>query len=81
MTEYGSKHENSINKFKQVLDTQIIAKIIGTYMTRDDEKKIIQDCDNILRLIEDAKSGKIESFEEYHNLFVKIMNKPEVFVK
>ena len=81
LTEYGSKHENSINKFKQVLDTQIIAKILGTYMTREEEKKIIQECDNILRLIEDAKSGKIESFEEYHRLYVKIMNKPEVFVK
>lgn len=81
MAEYGSKHENSINKFKQVLDTQIIAKILGTYMTREEEKKIIQECDNILRLIEDAKSGKIESFEEYHRLFVKIMNKSEVFVK
>ena len=34
LAEYGSKHENSINKFKQVLDSQIIAKIMGTYMTR-----------------------------------------------
>jgi hypothetical protein len=59
LADYGSKHENSINKFKQVLDTQIIAKIVGTYMTRDDEKKIILECDNVLKLIEDAKNGKI----------------------
>ena len=63
MSEYGSKHENSINKFKQVLDSQIIAKIIGTYMGREEEKKIIQDCENVLRLIEDAKSGKFEGFD------------------
>ncbi len=59
LADYGSKHENSINKFKQVLDTQIVAKIVGTYMTRDDEKKIILECDNVLKLIEDAKNGKI----------------------
>jgi hypothetical protein len=35
LTEYGSKHENSINKFKQVLDSQIISKILGTYMSRE----------------------------------------------
>lgn len=63
LSEYGSKHENSINKFKQVLDSQIIAKIIGTYMGREEEKKIIQDCENVLRLIEDAKSGKFEGFD------------------
>lgn len=51
LSEYGSKHENSINKFKQVLDSQIIAKILGTYMGRDEEKKIIQECENVLRLI------------------------------
>lgn len=76
LTEYGSKHENSINKFKQVLDSQIIAKILGTYMSREEEKKIIQECDNVLKLIDDAKSGKFEGFEEYHRLYVKIMNKP-----
>ena len=32
-------------------------------------------------MIEDAKSGKIDSVDEYHRLYVKIMNKPEVFVK
>ncbi len=35
----------------------------------------------MLKLIEDAKSGKIDSVDEYHRLYVKIMNKPEVFVK
>jgi hypothetical protein len=35
----------------------------------------------VLKLIEDAKSGKIDSADEYHRLYVKIMNKPEVFVK
>lgn len=62
LAEYGSKHENSINKFKQVLDTQIIAKILGTYMTREEEKRIILECDNSLKLIEDAKNGMIESY-------------------
>ena len=81
MSEYGSKHENSINKFKQVLDSQIIGKILGTYMTREEEKKIIQECENVLKLIEDAKNGKFDSFDEYHRLFVKIMNKPEVYVR
>ena len=50
-------------------------------MTREDQKKIVLDCDNALKLIEDAKNGKIESYEEYHRLFVKIMNKGEVYVK
>ena len=81
MHEYGAKHENSINKFKQVLDTQIIAKILGTYMSREEEKKIILECENILKLIEDAKAGKFEGFEDYHRLYLKIMNKSEVFVK
>jgi len=50
-------------------------------MTREEEKKIIVDCENVLKLIEDAKNGKIESVDDYHKLYVKIMNKPEVFVK
>lgn len=36
LTDYASKHESSINKFKQVLDTQIIAKILGNYMGREE---------------------------------------------
>lgn len=32
-------------------------------MGREEEKKIIQDCENVLRLIEDAKSGKFEGFD------------------
>lgn len=64
-----------------MLDTQIIAKILGSYMTREEEKKIIMDCDNVLKLIEEAKSCKIEPAEEYRKLYVKIMNKPEVYVK
>ena len=64
-----------------MLDTQIIAKILGTYMSREEEKKIILECENILKLIEDAKAGKFEGFEDYHRLYLKIMNKSEVFVK
>jgi hypothetical protein len=45
-------------------------------MAREEEKKIIVDCDNILKLIEDAKNGKIETIGEYQRLFLKIMNKP-----
>lgn len=81
LADYGAKHENSIVKFKQVLDTQIIAKILGNYMAREEEKKIIVDCDNVLKLIEDAKNGKVDSTDDYHKLFAKIMNKPEVYVK
>jgi len=50
-------------------------------MGREEEKKIIQECENVLRLIEDAKLGKFEAFDEYHRLYLKIMNKPEVYVK
>ena len=50
-------------------------------MSREEEKKIIQDCDNVLKLIDDAKGGKFEGFEHYHKLYLKIMNKPEVYVK
>lgn len=64
-----------------MLDSQIIAKILGTYMTREDEKKIILDCDNALKLIEDAKNGKIESYDDYHKLYMKIMNRGEVYVR
>ncbi len=81
LADYASKHENSIVKFKQVLDTQIIAKILGNYMAREEEKKIITECDNVLKLIEDAKNGKVDSTDDYHRLFLKIMNKPEVYVK
>lgn len=59
ITDYAAKHETSITKFKQVLDTQIIVKILG-YMAREEEKKIIGDCDNILNLIEEAKNGKVD---------------------
>jgi hypothetical protein len=39
------------------------------------------DCDNVLKMIEDAKAGKFCSFDEYHRLFLKTMNKPEVYVR
>ena len=81
LQEYGTKHKNSIQKFKQVLETQIIAKILNNYMARDEEKKIITECDNILKMIEGVKSGKFEAAEDYHKLYLKIMNKPEVYVK
>lgn len=64
-----------------MLDTQIIAKILGNYMGREEEKKIILECDNVLKLIEDAKNGKIESEGEYQKIYNKIMNKNEVYVK
>jgi hypothetical protein len=32
-------------------------------------------------MIEDAKNGKIIDAEDYNKLFIKIMNKPEVFVR
>ena len=64
-----------------MLDTQIIAKILGNYMGREEEKKIILECDNVLKLIEDAKNGKIESESEYQKIYNKIMNKNEVYVK
>lgn len=50
-------------------------------MAREEEKKIIIDCDNVLKLIEEAKNGKIDTVEEYLRLYLKIMNKPEVYVK
>jgi hypothetical protein len=63
-----------------VLDTQIIAKILG-YMAREEEKKIIVDCDNLIKLIDEAKNGKVDYMEDYHRLYVKVMNRAEVFVK
>lgn len=39
------------------------------------------ECDNVLKLIEDAKNGKVDSTDDYYKLFLKIMNKPEVYVK
>ena len=45
-------------------------------MARDEEKKILTECENILKLIDGVKNGKFESPETYHNLYVKIMNKP-----
>jgi len=44
-------------------------------MTREEEKKIIMECDNTLKLIEDAKNGKIDASDEYQRLYVKVMNK------
>lgn len=81
LTDYGTKNQNSITKFKQVLDSQIIAKILGNYMGREEEKKIILDLDPALKLIQDAKNGKIANSDEYHKLYVRIMNLKDVFVK
>jgi hypothetical protein len=35
----------------------------------------------LLKLIEDSKNGKVEALDDYQRLYVKIMNRPEVFVK
>lgn len=80
LSEYSVKQENSFLKFKGVLDSQIISKILGNYMGREEEKKIILECDNILKYIEDAKNGKLQPAETYDRLFLKISNKPDVHI-
>ena len=49
--ESSNKLEGSISKYKSVLEKQIILKIMGTYMERNEEKKIIQECGNLLKLL------------------------------
>ena len=50
-------------------------------MGREEEKKIIMECENVLKLIEDAKAGKFYEVDDYHKLYSKIMNRAEVAVK
>lgn len=49
--ESSNKLEGSISKYKSVLEKQIIVKIMGTYMQRQEEKSIIQECGNLLKLL------------------------------
>lgn len=50
-----TKLDTSVSKYKGVLQKQIIVKIMGTYMKRADEEKIIVDCGNLLDLLKQAK--------------------------
>lgn len=55
LKETAAKLEASITKYKGVLEKQIIVKIIGTYMKRPEEEKIINECGNLLELLNQAK--------------------------
>ena len=69
-----SKHDSSISKYKGVLEKQIIPKILGTYMQRPEEQKIIKDVENLVELMNEAKEGKYREEKVYHSLFNKIVN-------
>ena len=72
--ESVSKHDSSITKYKGVLEKQIIPKILGTYMQRPEEKKIITDIPDLGNLLEESKNGKYRDEKLYHGLFSKIVN-------
>lgn len=72
--ESTTKHESSISKYKGVLEKQIIPKILGTYMERPEEKKIISDVPELVQLLNDAKNGKYRDEAVYFQLFNKMIN-------
>lgn len=41
LKDFISKHEISMSKFRAVLEKQISLKITKSYMTRDEEKKVL----------------------------------------
>jgi len=67
-------------KFKGVIQKQINSKILGSYMKREEERKVIEATYNILKLIEAGNKGEYTSEEEYMGLYSKIMNMNEVYV-
>ena len=69
-----NKHDSSIAKYKGVLEKQIIPKILGTYMQRPEEKKIISDVDGLVNLLNEAKDGKYREEKVYYTLYHKITN-------
>ena len=58
-----------------MLSKQIIAKILGTYMQRPEEKNIIEGYDSLLNLLEKAKVGEFVEQEAYMSMFQKIIAK------
>lgn len=74
LKETAGKLEASITKYKGVLEKQIILKIIGTYLKRPEEEKIINECGNLLDLLNQAKEGNYVNSEVYINMFKKVAN-------
>ena len=58
-----------------MLSKQIIAKILGTYMQRPEEKKIIEGYDHLINYLEKAKDGEFVEQEAYMSMFQKIIAK------
>lgn len=73
--ESANKIQTSINKYKSVLEKQIIIKILGTYMQRPEEKKIVEECGNLLKMLNNAKDGEYTEEEVYMSLFKKLVEK------
>ena len=67
-------------KFKGVIQKQINSKLLGSYMKREEEKKVIEGTFNILKLIEAGNRGEFGTEEEYMGMYFKIMNMSEVYV-
>ncbi len=43
LKDFIAKHEVSMSKFRAVLEKQISSKITKSYMSRDEEKKVLVD--------------------------------------
>lgn len=57
-----------------MLEKQIIVKILGTYMKRPEEEKIVTECDDLLDLLKQAKDGSYVVGDVYIKMFKKIAN-------
>lgn len=79
--ESSNKLEGSISKYKSVLEKQIIIKIMGTYMQRPEEKSIIQECGNLLKLLQAAKDGEYQEEDVYMSLFRNLIEKEGIHFK
>ena len=74
MNEAKGKIQTYVNKYKAVLEKQIIPKIFGTYMQRPEEKKILEGCKNLIKLIEKSQKGEYLVEEEYMSLFKALID-------
>ena len=66
-----------MSKFRGVLEKQISSKISKSYMSRDEEKKVLAD-NKIPDMIARSNEGQFEREEIYINRFVNIMNNSNV---
>jgi hypothetical protein len=80
IADMKSKHMVCIERFRSVLEKQIVEKIVKSYMGREEESKILNSYQNLVEWIQETRKGNFMKSRFYTDLYFKVMNNSRVHI-